>query len=135
MSSRDSDADKYTTQPGQPVEPGVDRATGVRRTTIGLRADLYTRLRELVSIESGAKIGIHPDAYIRMRYQYVRPFSEVYLLRFSEIAMWQAVEHFSNTAQLDLERKISAFTLVRWGNNVTYLEGTAGVTWNTGVVF
>jgi len=130
-----SAADKYTTQPGQPVQPAVDRTTGARKPIIGLRADLYTRLRSLVSIDSGIKIGVHSDAHVRMRYQYVNPFGEVYLLRFSEIAMWQAIEHFSNTVQLDLERKLTTFSLVRWGNNVTYLEGTPGVTWNTGISF
>ncbi len=128
-----SAADKYTTQPGQPVQPGVDRETGVRKPIIGARADLYTRLRSLVSIDSGIKIGIHTDAHIRMRYQYKKPFGEVYLFRFSEIAMWQTIEHFTNTVQLDLERKFTTFTFVRWGNNVTYTEDTPGVTWNTGI--
>ncbi len=126
-------ADKYTIQPGQPVDPGYDPATGVRKATIGLRADLYTRLRSLVTIDSGVKLAIHPDAHIRMRYQYTQPFGEVYLVRFTEIAMWQAIEHFTNTSTLDLERKMTKFTLLRWSNNVTYTEGTSGVTWNTGV--
>ncbi len=126
-------ADRYSIQPGQPVPPGVDRETGVRKPTIGVRADLYTRLRALISIDTGVKIGIHPDAHIRMRYQYVLPFGGVYLFRFSEIAMYQVIEHFTNTTQLDLERKFTTFTFVRWGNNVTYTEGTAGVAWNTGV--
>jgi hypothetical protein len=47
--------------------------------------------------------------------------------------MYQAIEHFTDTTQLDLERKITTFTLIRWRNDVTYAEGTAGVTWNTGV--
>jgi len=128
-----SAADKYTAQPGQPVQPAVDRQTGTRKPIIGLRADLYTRLRSLVSLDSGVKIGIHSDAHVRMRYQYVNPFAEDCLLRFSEIAMWQALEHFSNTVQLDLERKLTTFSFVRWGNNVTYLEGAPGITWNTGI--
>ena len=130
-----SDADKYTAQPGEPVQPGVDRATGVRQPVIGVRVDPYTRPRTLVRIDSGIRINMHPDAFIRMRYQYLKNFSEVYLIRLSEIAMWQAVEHFSNTSQVDFERKITTFTLARWGNNVTYIEDTPGVTWNTGISF
>jgi hypothetical protein len=129
----ESPTDKFTAQPGQPVDPGVDRGTGVRKPIVGLRADLYTRLRSLVSIDSGIKISLHPDAYIRTRYQYTKPFGEVYVIRLSEIAMWQSIEHFTNTTQLDLERKITTFTFVRWGNNVTYSEGTNGITWNTGI--
>ena len=128
-----SDSDKYSAQPGQPVSPGVNRQTGVRKPIVGVRADVFTWLRSLVSIESGLQINLHPDAFIRMRYQYTKPFAEVYLLRFSEIAMWQTTEHFTNTVQLDVERKLGAFKLVRWGNNVTHTEGTSGVTWNTGV--
>jgi hypothetical protein len=126
-------ANRYTTQPGQPVQPGFDPNTGVRKAVVGVRADLYARLRSLISFDSGVRIGIHPDAHIRMRYQYARPFGEVYLVRFSQIAMYQAVEHFTDTTQLDVERKFTTFTFVRWANNVTYKEGTAGVTWNTGV--
>jgi len=47
--------------------------------------------------------------------------------------MYQAIEHFTDTTQLDLERKFTTFTFVRWANNVTYTEGRAGVSWNTGV--
>jgi hypothetical protein len=49
--------------------------------------------------------------------------------------MWQAVEHFTDTTQLDFERTITTFSLVRWANNVTYTEGSNGITWNTGVSF
>ena len=130
-----SDADKYTAQPGYPIQPGINRATGVRQPVVGVRVDPYVRPQSLVSIDSGIKINMHPDAFIRMRYQYSKAFSEVYLIRFSEIAMWQAVEHFSNTLQLDFERNITTFTLVRWGNSVTYTEDTPGVIWNTGISF
>ncbi|MHB8845718.1 MAG: hypothetical protein ACYC7L_13345 [Nitrospirota bacterium] len=128
-----SASDKYTAQPGEPIDPAVDRTTGTRKPTIGVRADLYTRLRALISVDTGVKLSVHPDAHIRMRYQYVKPFSEVYLIRFTETAMFQAVERFTNTTQLDLERKVTAFTLIRWGNNVTYTQGTAGAAWNTGI--
>jgi len=128
-----SAADKYKIQPGQPIPPGVNRTTGDRNATIGIRTDLYTRLRALISIDTGVKVNIHPNAHIRLRYQYTRPFGEVYLFRFSQIAMYQAIEHFTDTTQLDLERIFTKFTFVRWANNVTYTEGTAGVTWNTGV--
>src|SRR3972149_1378818 len=83
-----SDADKYTFQPGHPVQPGIDRETGVSQPVVGVRVDPYIRPEALVSIDSGIKINMHPDAFIRMRYQYSKAFGEVYLIRFSEIAMW-----------------------------------------------
>jgi hypothetical protein len=129
----ESSEDKFIAQPGQPINPGVDPDTGVRKPIIGVQADLYTQLRSLVRIDSGIKISIHPDAYIRTRFQYTKPFGEDHLIRLSEIAMWQTIEHFTNTAQLDLERKFTTFTFVRWGNNVTFIDGTSGITWNTGI--
>ena len=128
-----SEADKYTAQPGDPVHPGADQATGDRQTVVGVRIDPYIRPRTLVRIDSGIRINMQPDAFFRMRYQYSKAFGEVYLIRFSEIAMWQAVEHFSNTLQFDLERSITSSTLVRWGNSATYIEDTPGVAWNTGI--
>lgn len=131
----ESSEDRFTTLPGQPVNPGVDPNTGVRKPIIGVQADLYTRLRSLVSIDSGVKVSLHSDAYVRMRSQYTKPFSDASLIRFSEIAMWQSIEHFTNTVQLDLERTFTTFSFIRWGNNVTYLEGSNGITWNTGISF
>lgn len=130
-----SDAPKYTLQPGQPIEPGVNPATGVKQSVIGVRADLYARLRQLIDIDTGLMVSIHPDAFVRMRYQFLKPFGEVYLIRFSQIPMWQTIEHFSDTTQLDLERTITKFTIVRWSNNVTFIEKRPGVTWNTGISF
>lgn len=128
-----SPTDKSATQPGKSVEPGVDPATGASRPTIGLRADFFSWLRSLVSIDVGIKINLRPDPFIRMRYQYLKPFGEVYLIRFSETAMFRYIEHFTETSQFDLERKITTFTFLRWSNYVTYSEGTAGITWNSGI--
>jgi hypothetical protein len=128
-----SPADKFTTQPGQPVDPGVDPDTGARKPTLGVRADYFTRFQSLFSIDTGIKVRVPLDPFIRMRFQYTKPFGEVYVIRFTETALWRYVEHFTNTVQLDLERKITTFTLLRWGNSATYSEGIPGVIWNTGV--
>lgn len=128
-----SDVDKFTTQPGLPVNPGVDPATGVRKSTAGVRVDFLTRLRSLVSIDTGIIIHAPLDPFIRIRYQYTKPFGEVYLIRFTEAALRKYTTRFTETSQLDLERKIATFTFLRWSNYATYSEGTAGITWNTGI--
>jgi hypothetical protein len=104
-----SEATKFTTQPGQPIDPGFDPATGVSKPVVGARLDLYTRLRSLVSIDTGVKVSIHPDAFIRIRYEFAKPFGGVYVIRFSQIPMWQAVEHFTDTTQLDLNEPSPRF--------------------------
>jgi hypothetical protein len=128
-----STADKFTTQPGQAVDPGLDPATGARSPTIGVRADFFTRLRSLASFDVGIKARWPLDPFARLRYQYTMHLGELYLIRFNETALYRRIEHFSETSELDLERKITTFTLVRWANYATYTEGTAGVTWNTGI--
>ena len=131
-----SEIDRYSAQQGQPIEPGINQETGVRQPIIGVRIDPYIKsIALLVSIDSGVKINMHPNAFVRMRYQYSKAFGGVYLIRSSEIAMWRAVEHFSNTLQLDLERNINTFTLVRWGNSINYIDDTPGVKWNTGISY
>jgi hypothetical protein len=129
----ESSADKFTTQPGQPVDPGVDPETGVRKPIIGIRVNFFRWLRSLVSIDTGIKVRVPLDPFVRMRYQYTKPFGEVYLVRFTAALLYRYVEHFTETSQLDFERKMTTFTLIRWSNYVTYAEGTAGITWNTGI--
>jgi hypothetical protein len=128
----ESKIDQLTAQPGQPVNPATDPATGIRRPALEVRGDILSRLRSLVSIDAGIKVHLPLDPFVRVRYQYTRPLGGPYLLRFSETLLERYREHFSETSQLDLERKISAFTILRWSNFATYTEGTAGVAWNTG---
>lgn len=128
-----SDADKFTTQPGLPFSPGVDPATGIRKASVGVRMDFVTWLRSLVSIDTGMIINAPLDPFIRIRYQYTKPFGKVYLIRFTETALRRYTENFTETSQIDIEREITTFTLIRWNNHATYTGGMAGITWNTGV--
>jgi hypothetical protein len=129
----ESPPEKFITQPGQPVDTGIDPDTGVRKPTIGIRADFLTELRSLFSIDTGIKVNLPVDPFIRMRFQYTKPFGGACLIRFTETALWRYVERFTETSQLDLERHMTTFTLIRWSNYVTYAEGTSGITWNTGI--
>ena len=128
-----SDEEEFNAQPGQAISPGIDPDSGTRTPVIGVQVDHAALLRSLISIDAGVKIRMPPDPYIRMRYQYSRPFLEVYLVRFIETALFSYAQHFRETSQLDLERKISTFTLLRWSNYATYVEGTPGVNWNSGI--
>lgn len=130
-----SESAKYTAQPGQPLEPGVDPETGVKQSTLGLRADLFNRFRSHVSFDTGVNAGLPPNAFMRLKYQYSRPFGDVYLVRFSQIPMWQIIGHFSDSSELDIERTVTTFSLVRWSYNAAFIGGTPGVTWNTGISF
>ena len=126
---------KYTTGIDPPVNPNVNPTTREKKPVLGVQADLYSRLRSLVSFNTGVRLNIHPDAFVQMRYQYSNRFRELYLVRFSQRARWSAVDYFTDTSQLDFERILTTFTLVRWANNVTYAEGVSGITWNTGISY
>lgn len=128
-----SEEDKFKTQPGQPVDPGFNPDTGNRTGSIAVQTDLFTYLYSLARLDTGLKLHLPLDPFARFRYQYTKPFGEVYLVRFQETALFRYIEHFTETTQIDLERKITTFTLIRWSNYATYTEGTAGITWNTGV--
>lgn len=127
-----STADKYVAQPGQPADPGIDPETGVRKPTLGLRIDPIVRRRSLFSFQTGVKFRVPIDPFIRARYQYTMPFRDGYLIRLTEIMTERYVERFSETSQVDFERVLTTFTLLRWSNYVTYNEGEAGIVWNSG---
>ncbi len=127
------DIDKVDPLTGQPVQSFDQQAAAARQSHIGVRYDFFTWLRSLVSIDTGIRIHIPLDPFVRMRYQYTVPFADVYLARFTETTIWRSVEHFSETTQLDLERKLDTFILLRWNSYMTYAEGTPGINWNTGI--
>lgn len=128
-----SDTEKFTTQPGQPFDPGFDPETGVRKPTLGVRMDLLTWLRSLATVDTGVKINLPIDPFVRVRYQYSKPFGEAYLIRFTETLLFRYTEPFAETSELDIERKITTFSLLRWSNGATHIGETAGITWNTGI--
>lgn len=128
----ESSADKFTVQPGQAIDPGLDPATGVRKPTVGVRLNFFRWLRSLTTVDVGIKMQLPIDPFIRMRYQYTKPLGARYLFRFNETALWRSIEHFTETSRVDFERKIATFALLRWSNYLTYLQGSRGMTWNTG---
>ncbi|MBI4714934.1 MAG: hypothetical protein HY760_03180 [Nitrospirae bacterium] len=58
---------------------------------------------------------------------------EAYLIRFTETALWRYTERFTEISQLDLEREINTFLLLRLSQYAAYTEDTPGITWNTGI--
>jgi hypothetical protein len=118
---------------GQPVQSFNQQTAASKQSNIGIRYDFVNWLRSLVSIDTGIRVNIPLDPFVRIRYQYTIPFAGVYLARFTETAIWRYVEHFSETTQLDLERKLDTFMLLRWSNYTTYTEGAAGVQWTSGI--
>lgn len=127
--------EKYSTGIDPPVNPKVKSTTRSKKPVLGVQADLYSELRSLVRFNTGVRFNIHPDAFVQMRYQYSNSFRELYLIRLSQRARWSAVDYFTDTSQLDFERILTTFTLLRWANNVTYAEGVSGITWNTGISY
>lgn len=128
-----SDIEKVDPLSDKPIESFTEQTATSKQSNIGVRYDFFKWLRSLVSIDTGIRVHIPLDPFVRIRYQYTIPFADVYLARFSETAVWRYIEHFSETTQLDLERKLDTFMLLRWSGSMTYAEGTAGIKWNTGI--
>ena len=128
-----STVDKFTYQPGQPVDPGINPSTGARQPAFGVGISFFKWLRSLATIDLGIKASVPLDPFARFRYQYTKSLGEDYLIRFTETALQRLIEHFTETSQLDLEKKLSTFTLIRWSNFVTVTDGISGITWNTGI--
>jgi hypothetical protein len=128
-----SDSDQFITQPGQPLNPAVGPATKVKNPTVGVQLDFFTWFRSVVSLDTGLKVQLPLDPFLRIRYQYTRPLGDIYLIRMTEITLWRYVEQFQETSQLDLERSITTFMFLRWSNYATYTDGSDGIIWNTGL--
>lgn len=127
------DTGQSTTQSDQLDHFGADLTPEKRKPTIGLRLDFYKWFRSLVSMDAGIRIHMPIDPFVRIRYQYTKPLGQSYLIRFTEDALWRYFEPSTETTKLDLERKIGTFSLLRLSNYATYTEGTAGLSWHTGI--
>jgi len=115
--------------PDDPVDPGFELTPEVSNLNVGLRFDLFEQPRYKLSLGSGVRLRSPVDSYARIRFRYTHPIGKVSLLRLTQIGLWRGEEGFSETTEIDLERALSKFTLLRWVNSGTYGEITERLNW------
>jgi hypothetical protein len=70
-----------------------------------------------------------PEPYVRVHYRWYALFSSEWLFRWRQTVFWEGEEGAGTTLGLDLEKRLSARTMMRAAASHTWSESTLGVEW------
>jgi hypothetical protein len=129
--SGETRGDPNTVNPEDPGNPGLDPDSRIRTGSTELIYDILRSSRSTLDAGIGVRVKIPPDAFVRTRFQHVRPIAPATLGRFTAIAFWSARDGLGESNQVDLERSLAPPTLLRWSNSLTITEESNGWTWGT----
>jgi len=129
--SGETRGDPNAVTPEDPGNPGLVTGSRVRTGSTELIYELLRTPRSTLDVGTGVRVKIPPDAFVRTRFQYVRPLSLNTLGRFTATAFWDAQDGFGESNQLDLEYRLAPPTLLRWSNSLEITQESDGWTWGT----
>jgi len=127
----ESKGDPNAVIPEDPGNPGLNPASTVRTSSTELIYDVFRTTHSVLDAGVGVQLKIPPNAFVRTRYQYVRPLALDTLGRLTVTAYWDAQKGFGESNQVDVERWLAPPTLLRWSNSFTIEENDYGWAWGT----
>lgn len=119
------------------TETDVDRvpprfgAPRVRAADGGLelRYDVFRAKRTLVDAGAGARVGMPPPPFTRLRLVQEFPLGVSVVGHLSQSLFWDRREGFGETTRLDVDRAFGTKTVARWWSNGTVDEISRGYEW------
>ena len=118
--------------PQDPGNPGFDRTSrNARLVNTELRYGLVKTTDLDLFLGAGFRVTIPPEGFVRSRFQYIRNLDEVSLLRFGETLFIKNTSGLGETTEIDLERLLGRYKIVRWANSGTVSEEFRGMEWGT----
>ncbi|MGD8309303.1 MAG: hypothetical protein PVG98_07640 [Chromatiales bacterium] len=124
----DEDPDPQSPDQGALIEP---RMQDDDRLDAGLRYTLLDHRRTNLSLSGGVRLDAPPKPFVRGRYRYLQPMGESALARLTQNLFWQNEEGFGESTRLDLERRLSSDSLLRWSTSGLFSESSDGWEWRT----
>jgi hypothetical protein len=129
--SGETRGDPNAVTPEDPGNPGLVTGSRVRTGSTELIYELLRTPRSTLDAGTGVRVKIPLNAFVRTRFQHVRPLSLNTLGRFTATAFWDAQDGFGESNQLDLEYRLAPPTLLRWSNSLEITQESNGWTWGT----
>jgi len=84
-----------------------------------------------VSLGAGVRLDWPLDPYIRASYHMMSNISDHFRLRFRESVFWRKSEEFGCSTSIDLDYPLADKDLLRWANWGKYSERTAGLSYES----
>lgn len=98
-------------------------------TKVDLQYNIRDKKRSRIDFDVGLRSSLQGKA--RLRYRYQIPVAERYTHRFTESLAFIDGEGFSLRSRYELDRKLNEKQLLRWANNLKFVEQGDGVEWST----
>jgi hypothetical protein len=127
----ESKGDPNVIIPEDPGNPGVNPGSTVRSSSTELIYDILRTRSTVLDAGAGVQVKIPPNAFVRTRFQHVRPLPLDTLGRLTVTAYWDASAGWGESNQLDFERWLAPPTMLRWSNSFTIEENGDGWAWGT----
>jgi hypothetical protein len=122
----------------EPEDADVDRDPprfDARLETAGgaleLRYDLFRASQTLVDAGAGARFGLPPSPYTRLRLSQGFPLGVSIVGHVSQSVFWDERDGFGETTRLDVHRALGTRTLARWSSIGTVAEASRGYEWTS----
>jgi hypothetical protein len=96
---------------------------------VELRVDLARGRRTLLDVGAGARFGMPPPPFTRVRLAQGFPLGISVIGHLSQSLFWDLREGFGETSRLDVERAFGTRTLARWWSTGTVDEVSRGFEW------
>lgn len=116
--------------PGEPAPP-----TATERPSAGLRLALLDTLLTQTDLQAGLLFRLPIGWYTRLRLRRVQPIDGVLLARMALSGFWQTDTGWGTRQDLDLERPLLPWLLVRLGSTGTLTERSRGWEWGSELAF
>jgi len=127
----ESKGDPNVIIPEDPGNPGVNPVSTVRSSSTELIYDILRTRSTVLDAGAGVQVKIPPNAFVRTRFQHMRPLPLDTLGRLTVTAYWDASAGWGESNQLDFERWLAPPTMLRWSNSFTIEENGDGWAWGT----
>lgn len=112
-----------------PGDASASDPTG--RGSAGLRLDVLDSLFTQTDLRVGLLFGLPVGWFTRLRFRHVQPLGEVLVARLALSGFWQTNTGWGTRQDLDLERPLWPWLLLRLANTATISEVTRGWEWTS----
>jgi len=132
--SGENKPDPTVVLPADPGNPGFNQqapGTSIKQFNTELRYEFLRSEKGYFFAGTGIRLVLPPEVFVRVRYQFDRPFGEHYYFRSALTPFWNSKVGFGETTEFSLERQMRPGLLVSWSNSGTVSEVSKGLEWGT----
>lgn len=113
--------------PSHIIKPGYEKVESDKIIFSGARYNFVNTLHSKYFIESGLKLNLPLDPYLKTRYRQRFPLSSIYYIQFAETVIWKKLSGWKTTTELDFAYLITEKIILQLNNAASYPNPDKGI--------